>query len=341
MKITKYVFNLLIIFIIGGCSIYFSIGDHWNQVVDVFYQASWKWLFIMVLIMFLYYLLEALSLWLLTHVYYKKYRLFDALINAMTGIFFSGITPFASGGQFAQVYVFNKQGIVPTYSASILLMCFICYQIVLVLYTSIVMIFKYQFFIQTQPTMLPLALIGFFINFSVIVGLFIAAKSKMFQDFITHTLIKGLNKVNIVKNYQETCDKIERYLSDFRDQLNILQHHKIVLLQSCLCHGLKLTLLYSMPFLSIKALNISIDGNMFWELVGLCSFIYMINAFLPIPGASGGSEGIYMLLFSFLGSIGVSSSMFLWRFISYYLGLILGGIVFIIYKAMHINEVKE
>ena len=42
--------------------------------------------------------------------------------NAISGTFFNGITPFSSGGQFAQVYIFNRQGISPTNSASILLM---------------------------------------------------------------------------------------------------------------------------------------------------------------------------------------------------------------------------
>ena len=52
--------------------------------------------------------------------------------NAISGTFFNGITPFSSGGQFAQVYIFNRQGITPANSASILLMAFIVYQSVLV-----------------------------------------------------------------------------------------------------------------------------------------------------------------------------------------------------------------
>ena len=90
-----------------------------------------------------------------------------------------------------------------------------------------------------------------------------------------------------------------------------------------------------MPFFTAKALNLDVSATDFFDFIGLCSCIYLINAFLPIPGASGGSEGVYLLLFSFLGPVGVSSSMFLWRFMSYYMGLIIGALVFSLDKEIN------
>ena len=82
-------------------------------------------------------------------------------------------------------------------------------------------------------------------------------------------------------------------------------------------------------------LNLDVSFYDFFDFIGLCSCIYLINAFLPIPGSSGGSEGVYLLLFSFLGPVGVSSSMFLWRFMSYYMGLIIGALVFSLDKEIN------
>ena len=163
---------------------------------------------------------------------------------------------------------------------------------------------------------------------SLILGLFGGAKSKKLQNFVTHTVIKLLNKIHIVKDYEMTCAKIEQYLSDFRSQLKFLEKNIPVLMKSCFYNFIKLTIIYSMPFFAALALNLDVSLNQFFDFIGLCSFIYLINAFLPIPGASGGSEGVYVILFSFLGSVGTSSSLFLWRFMSYYLGLIIGGLVF-------------
>ncbi len=294
----------------------------------------------MALVMCCYYIFDALSLLFFGRVYKKDYTFKQSFINSISGTFFNGITPFASGGQFAQVYIFNKQGIVPTHSSSILLMCFICYQSILVIYTAIVVLFKHQYFLNEGAGIFGLAMLGFFINFVVILGLFGGAKSRTLQNFATHNVLKFLNKIHIVKNYELTCVKIEQYLSDFREQLKFLQKNKPVLMKSCLCNFVKLTVLYSMPFFAAKALNLDVSISDFLDFIGLCSFIYLINAFIPIPGASGGSEGIYLLLFGFLGSVGVSSSMFLWRFMSYYMGLIIGGIVFSLNKEVNSSRLE-
>lgn len=341
MKNKKYFFNIALILIIGGVSIYLSIGKQFDQVIHAFEEARISWIAVMGVVMFSYYLFDALSLWYFGLAYKKDYSFKQSFINAISGTFFNGITPFASGGQFAQVYIFNKQGIPPTNSASILLMCFICYQSVLVLYTGIVLLFKYQYFIEDQPAVFSLAILGFLINFVVILGLFGGAKSKKLQNFLTHNVLRFLCKIHIVKDYESTCVKIEQYLADFREQLNFLQRNKPVLVKSCLCNFMKLTIIYSMPFFAAKALNLNVSWNQFFDLLGLCSFIYLINAFLPIPGASGGSEGVYVLLFSFLGTVGTSSSLFLWRFMSYYMGLIIGGLVFSMNKEINRSKLEE
>lgn len=341
MRNKKYFFNIALILIISGVSIYLSIGKQFDQVIHAFEEARISWIAVMGIVMFSYYLFDALSLWYFGLAYKKDYSFKQSFINAISGTFFNGITPFASGGQFAQVYIFNKQGIPPTNSASILLMCFICYQSVLVLYTGIVLLFKYQYFVEDQPAVFSLAILGFLINFVVILGLFGGAKSKKLQNFLTHNVLRFLSKIHIVKDYESTCVKIEQYLADFREQLNFLQRNKPVLVKSCLCNFMKLTIIYSMPFFAAKALNLNVSWNQFFDFLGLCSFIYLINAFLPIPGASGGSEGVYVLLFSFLGTVGTSSSLFLWRFMSYYMGLIIGGLVFSMNKEINRSKLEE
>ena len=340
MKNKKYFFNIALILLIGGVSIYLSIGKQFDQVLNAFAHAKVFWIVVMAVVMFSYYLFDALSLLYFGKAYKKDYTFKQSFVNAISGTFFNGITPFASGGQFAQIYIFNKQGITPTNSSSILLMCFICYQSILVLYTGVVVLFKYNYFITEQAGVFSLAILGFLINFAVIIGLFGGAKSKRLQHFVTHSVLKLLSKIHIVKDYEATCSKIEQYLSDFREQLTFLQKNKPVLVKSCLCNFVKLTIIYSMPFFAAKALNLNVAWSDFFDFLGLCSFIYLINAFLPIPGASGGSEGVYVLLFSFLGTVGTSSSLFLWRFMSYYMGLIIGCLVFSLNREINSSRLE-
>lgn len=145
-NIKKYILNVAIILLVGGLSIYFSIGNQLEGTIESLSHCHLGWLLVVVILMLIFYLINAMNLTLFARVYKENYSLKQGIVNAMAGIFFNGITPMASGGQFYQIYAFNKQGIKATYSSSILLMIFIVYQSVLVLYTSIIMLLKFAYF---------------------------------------------------------------------------------------------------------------------------------------------------------------------------------------------------
>lgn len=62
MKNRRYIFNILLILLIGGLSIYLSIGKQFHQVIDAFQKAKVHWIVIMALVMCCYYIFDALSL---------------------------------------------------------------------------------------------------------------------------------------------------------------------------------------------------------------------------------------------------------------------------------------
>ena len=55
----------------------------------------------------------------------------------------------------------------------------------------------------------------------------------------------------------------------------------------------------------------------------------LIGSFVPIPGGTGGLEYGFIKFYGFFifGST-LSAVMIIWRFITYYFGLIVGGIAF-------------
>ena len=56
----------------------------------------------------------------------------------------------------------------------------------------------------------------------------------------------------------------------------------------------------------------------------------LANAFIPIPGASGGTELMFVGMFGLIISnpVEVTTVMLLWRFLSFYLIIIIGAIIF-------------
>lgn len=334
----KYFLNILIILVVGGAAIYFSIGSDLEAAVKAIANANPFWIIFSIVLMAIFYLFDGAILYSFGKLYDQGYKFIQGFKNALSGTFWCGITPFASGGQFAQVYIFNKQGIPPTNSASILLMAFIVYQSVLVVYTGIIMIFRFHYYSSIYSGFFSLAILGFVINLCVIGGLFLGAKWKKLQDFFCNSVLKVLSKIRIVKNYEDTKVKVNQNLENFRIELSLLQKNIPLLVKTSLLNVGKLTIIYSIPFFAAKALHIDVQISQIFDFIGICSFIYMITAFVPIPGASGGSEGVYFLLFNHILGSGTPTTLLLWRFVTYYLGLILGGVVFATDKEINRSE---
>lgn len=327
--IKKYVMNFVWIFLFAFVALYFSLKGEFHLIMDTIKNAKVNWIIVAFVFMVVYNLLEGYALSIFGKLYNKVYSFRQGIVNSFCATFFNGITPFQSGGQFAQVYVFNKQGIQPSYSASILLMNFIVYQSIVVLYTLVIVLFKYSYYSKNFSEFFSLALIGFAINFVVIVGLFVGAKSRTLQSFFVNVVLRIGAKVKIVKDYETTAMKVERHLEDFRNELKVLQKNKNILITVSIINVLKLTVLYIVPYFCAKALSLDIAQLHISEFIGITAFIYMITSFIPIPGASGGSEGTFVIMFGFLlGGVGAKSSMIVWRFVTYYLMLILGALVF-------------
>ena len=101
----------------------------------------------------------------------------------------------------------------------------------------------------------------------------------------------------------------------------------------CVCiNVVRLSLYYSLPFVIALALHIPLKMNEFIDVMALSSFVTMANSFIPIPGASGGTEVVFSLLFSGMMKNLTGAVLVLWRFSTYHIVLIIGGILFVFVK---------
>jgi len=126
----SYTFNILLILVFTVSALYLTIRDFVDEILLALQSIDVGWLIVVILMALFYHVLIGIILTQLTRMSNPKYKYRQGIVNALIAAFFHGITPSASGGQFAQVYVFNKQKVALSDAASVLWLDFILGNIV-------------------------------------------------------------------------------------------------------------------------------------------------------------------------------------------------------------------
>ena len=236
---------------------------------------------------------------------------------------FNAITPMSTGGQPSQLAAMVQMGIEGGRATSLLLMKFIIYQIVVFLAYVTTIITGFHMVATKFAGLAIFIAIGFLIHVSSIAFLlailFAYNWTKKTANWIMNLLAKFINQKRVDIWRKNTLDKIET----FYEESQKLKKEKKKLIVCVVLTVLQLLCFYSIPYMTLVTLNVSAD----WASVTQMNImIIMFMAIIPIPGASGGAEYSFQTLFStFISSNGtLIVGMFLWRFVTYFFGMILG-----------------
>ena len=322
----KNVINFLILILITILVLYFSLKNDYNEIINTIKNMNLILFIIAILIYMMYMLIKSIIMKIVVKYFKNDYTLKQSFRMSLETNFFHAITPFATGGQPYEIYRLNKDGISVINAASVSIQNFIIYQTALVLLGIFAVIYNYIFKLFPNVSLLKnLVLLGFIINFLVIVVLFSITYFEKINKVVVNFIINLLAKLKIIKNKEEKVKKFEKYLSDFNEGSKILLKDKRKFLILVLLQLLSLSLLYLVPYFIIKGvgLNVSIVN-----VIVTSAYVMLIGAFVPIPGGTGGLEyGFISFYGNFITGPSLNAIMLLWRFITYYFGMILGAII--------------
>ena len=94
---------------------------------------------------------------------------------------------------------------------------------------------------------------------------------------------------------------------------------------------LGLMIYYTIPY--IIALGMGVTDLNFISMLVATTYIMMIGSFVPIPGGTGGIEYGFVYFVGYFISGGLLTAiMLIWRFITYYFGMVLGALALIFYR---------
>ena len=230
-----------------------------------------------------------------------------------------------------EVYYLHKEGIPITKATNITLQNFIVYQISLVLTGLIAIIYNaaHNLF-PNNGIIKKLVILGFLINLLVLVVTYIISFGKRINQFILKKGIHTAANLKIIKNEEQTQAKFKEYFNTFHKNAIELRKKRHLLIIYVLINMLGLTVLYSMPYIISTGLgqNISLI-----KTVVTTAYVMIIGSFIPIPVVTWGIEYSFIYFYSFFikGSI-LNAIMLVWRFVSYYVGVIIGAISLSLYR---------
>jgi len=324
MKKKQFWLIISFVFIIAAIT-YLSVSGQYINVLNALSSMNKGWLLISLLFIGFYWLIESGIVHLLINRLYIKKRFRDSLRVSMIGQFFSGITPFASGGQPAQLLLLNKIDVPVGIGSSILMSKFIIYQSVLVIYAAGLLVIKGKFFINEVNNIFGLVVIGFGINLLVISALLFISFARNSNRKIIYTIIDFLAKIKIIKNVERAREKVLHHMEEFNEQIILMKNHKGLMLRIIMLTILQLTCYFIVPFFLYKGFGLS--GVPVSNIIAATAFVLMVTSFIPMPGGSGGAEGGFYIIFGmfFIPKL-IIPAILLLRIITYYLWMCIGGI---------------
>ena len=324
---SKYITSAAIMLILMLITFYIILKDGAiSGIVSTFLNANLFYVFLGLFIMLLYSSCEAANIYILIHSLGGNPNPLACLKYAYIGFYFSAITPSSTGGQPAQIYFMQKDGINLSHSTLSLMIMLMMYQFVSLLYTIFILAFKSAFIIQSLNGIWILFVYGIIINISmigIITGLIFSPKS---VDKFIAWCISLLSKIRIIKNIGKVTDSVQNFMKDYHKSATFIRSNPSIIFKVLPVSFLQVTFLYSIPYVVYLAFSYT-NVNLV-DVFALQSILSVSVSSLPLPGAVGASEGSFLTLFNVLSSGALLTSvMLLTRLINFYIPLVISGAV--------------
>jgi uncharacterized protein (TIRG00374 family) len=326
----KQKLNIILIIVATLLVLYFVLKDDFNEVVHLITNIDIRWFIFSIFVVFLYWCFQTLSLSALFSSSDENLSFKTLFKSTIICNFFSAITPSATGGQPFQIYFLKKKGLKLGTASNLVVEQSTLYQAALVLMGLIAIFLNsvYDFF-PSDNILKQLVLLGFAVNVFVIFMLCFVTFNRKASKYFIVKLIKLFHKIKIIRNVDKAHEKADKVIDNFYTSAKSLNKNKEALLKGIIYNFIALMFLYAVPMTVAYSLGDFSSMNVLTVLVS-SAYVMLIGAFVPIPGGSGGIEFAFASFFGFYFTGSTLMAMLLiWRFLTYYLSILIGGIIII------------
>lgn len=325
----------LTLFTIIGQNKAFSIEGFKNFI----FTASWQWIVMAFVSVFGFIVFEGLALVVLCRAFGYKIRWSRGIVYLTPDIYFSAITPSATGGQPASAYFMMKDKIPGAVTTIILL-------INLTLYAASIIVIGILCFLA-RPGMLAqfsvlskcLIVAGFVIQFALMLTfLMLVYKEKIIIKIAT-SILKVLGRLHLVHHIERKQQHLLKVEEQYKECADAIKNHK-----KPLALAFVLNLLQRISLIMVSVCVFIAKGGAVSKVLDVFTtqgYVVLGSNSVPIPGAVGAADYLFIDGFGHLVSDPVSIEL-LSRGISFYCCIIVCGIVtLLVYLVQGLKGMKR
>lgn len=316
-----FIFGTLAIVLLLGVN-----GQEMSGAMEALKSIGPEWIVLCVLAWAAYLCIDAASVYFFLRRQGYHITVRYALFVSISGIYYSNITPGATGGQPMQVYYLKKRGIPIGIGTSALTVKFFSFQFMLAVLGTVLWIAYGPFIAQQVGRSMWILIFGYVYNVICVSFVLMMAVSKRLVWFFMKLIVRAGAKLRLCKDPAATLIKWEDVLETFHSSVLMITRRPMDLVVQLLLGGAQLLSMMMVIFFVYHAFGLS--GASYGQLTALGIMLYTSAAYTPLPGASGAQEGVFALYFSQIFPDGIRlMALLLWRFFTYYLSLIVGAVV--------------
>lgn len=286
-----------------------------------------------------YIVFEAISLHIIARKLGRKTKFTSSMAYSTSDLYYSAITPSASGGQPASAFYMVRDGMSGGTAGFTVLVNIIAYTGA----TIIVGLFA----LCARPGMFPhighwfaktLIILGFVIQFLLLALLLLCLFRARVVQKIGNWGITFLAKIKIIKKPDKWRAKLENVIVKYRSCRGVLKEHPMMFVVALLLNIAQRTSQTLIPCFVCYAADPSLN---FLDMFCMQAYVMIGYNSIPLPGGTGAYEYLYPNVFGVAGipMTFVLSAMMVSRAISYYACMIVCGIYTVIYHAIGIKKI--
>ncbi len=215
---------------------------------------------------------------------YKR-GLKHGLVYSAADVYFSAITPSATGGQPASAFFMKKAGIPLSVSTVVLIVNVIMYTLSVVFFGAFSVILDYSRFMSFDPLSKTFILLGVCTQFVFIVFLLLILKRAGIIYRVGCVIIDFLGKIKLIRKRESKKAKLHSYIESYRECASAMKGKTKMLVSAFLLNLMQRVCIMSVLLFSYLATGGSTDNiSSIWATQGLVTL--GANS-VPIPGSMG------------------------------------------------------